>query len=133
LLLHDVVSRRDYCLLTFKVFLVKIIQYFICFFISVFVYADDLAEKKEVVVEIKLQNHIFDPAEIYVPSNKKIILVVHNLDPTVEEFDSPSLRREKILRSNSTTRIILAPLAPGRYDFVGELYQDTAKGVVIVE
>lgn len=105
-----------------------------------FVYADDtskekevtVAEEKEVIREIKLQNHVFEPAEIYVPSKKKIILVVHNLDPTVEEFDSPALRREKILRSHSTTRIILAPLAPGRYDFVGEFYQDTAKGVVIV-
>lgn len=111
----------------------RIIQYFICFFLCNLVYADDLASDKDFIVEIKLQNHIFEPAEIRVPSKRKIILVVENMDPTVEEFESPSLRREKILRSNSTTRIILAPLLPGRYDFIGEFYQDTAKGVVIVE
>ena len=83
-------------------------------------------------VEITLQNHIFLPSEIHVPANEKIILVIRNLDSTVEEFDSPSLKREKILRSNDVTRVILAPLAPGRYEFVGEFYQETAKGVVIV-
>ena len=97
-----------------------------------FTYASE-DKNQDLTIELKLENHIFSPSEIYVPSKRKIILVIHNLDPTVEEFDSPALRREKILRSNATTRIILAPLAPGRYDFVGEFYQDTAKGVVIVE
>jgi len=91
------------------------------------------SKKHDVVVEIKLQNHLFSPAEIYVPAHKKVTLVIHNLDPTVEEFDSPPLKREKLLKSNSITHIILAPLMPGRYDFIGEFYQDTAKGAVIVE
>ena len=87
----------------------------------------------DVFVEIILQNHIFSPSEVHVPAGQKVILVIHNLDPTVEEFDSPALKREKLLRSNGVTRVILAPLTPGRYDFVGEFYQETAKGAVIVE
>ena len=90
-------------------------------------------KKQDIVVEIRLQNHLFSPTEIHVPAHKKITLVVHNLDPTVEEFDSPALKREKLLKSNSITHIILAPLVPGRYDFIGEFYQETAKGTVIVE
>lgn len=91
------------------------------------------ADENVYVVEIKLENHLFIPAEVHVPKNTKIKLVVNNVDPTVEEFDSPALKREKILRSKSKTNIVLAPLQAGRYDFVGEFNQDTAKGVVIVE
>lgn len=83
--------------------------------------------------EIKLENHIFSPSEVRVPAGKKIKLVVHNLDPTIEEFESPPLKREKILKSKSTTNIILAPLKVGRYDFEGEFHPDTAKGTVVVE
>jgi len=85
------------------------------------------------VVEIKLENHRFTPDVIKVPKGTKIKLIVENLDPTIEEFDSPSLKREKILRSRSKTNIILAPLKEGRYEFIGEFNADTAKGVVIVE
>ena len=84
-------------------------------------------------VEVRLENHLFIPREIHVPKNIKIKLVIYNADPTVEEFDSPDLKREKILRSKSKTNIILAPLPVGKYDFVGEFHQDTAQGVVIVE
>lgn len=103
--------------------------FFGCVFGCVFgrvVYADDL------VVEVALQNHIFTPSEIHVPTKTKIILAINNLDPTIEEFDSSSLRREKILRSNTITKIVLAPLAEGRYDFVGEFHSETAKGTIIV-
>lgn len=85
------------------------------------------------VVEIKLENHRFMPEIVKVPAKTKIKLVIHNMDPTIEEFDSPSLKREKILRSKSATNIILAPLAKGRYDFVGEFHEETAKGVLVVE
>ena len=119
--------------------IMKSLQYFFfLFLLSTSVYADDAINTKEqtandVLVEITLKDHVFSPEEICIPANKKITLVVHNLDPTVEEFDSPALKREKLLKSNSVTNIILAPLAPGRYDFIGEFYQDTAKGTVIVE
>lgn len=84
-------------------------------------------------VEIKLENHVFTPDIIKVPEGVKIKLVIHNLDPSMEEFDSPSLKREKILRSKSKTNIILAPLKKGRYDFIGEFHEETAKGALIVE
>ena len=85
------------------------------------------------IVEIKLQNHVFTPDIIKAPAGVKIKLIVHNLDPSMEEFDSPSLKREKILRSKSKTNIMLAPLKKGRYDFIGEFHTDTAKGVLVVE
>jgi hypothetical protein len=97
--------------------------------ISSIVYALD----EPFILEVTLEKHVFIPSEIHVPAHQKLILIINNLDSTTEEFDSPDLKREKILRSRSKTNIVLAPLSPGRYDFVGEFHSDTAQGVVIVE
>jgi len=122
------ITRRDVsCIFNLAKHLAYII--FILFVnLSQVVALDDVYE-----VEIRLENHIFTPSEIYVPNNTKIKLVIYNADPTIEEFDSSDLKRERILRSKSKTNILLAPLKVGRYDFIGEFYQDTAKGTVIVE
>ncbi|MGV2432513.1 MAG UNVERIFIED_CONTAM: cupredoxin domain-containing protein [Rickettsiaceae bacterium] len=96
---------------------------------SFVVYAEDDVH----TVEIKIENHVFLPSEIHAPKDKKIKLVIENLDNTIEEFDSPDLKREKILRSKAKTNIILAPLREGKYYFVGEFNPDTAQGVLIVE
>jgi hypothetical protein len=90
-----------------------------------------LAADPEVILTIR--NHRFVPAELRVPAGKKIKLVIHNQDPTPEEFESHELNREKVIPGNSKVPIFIGPLAPGRYPFVGEFNQSTAKGVVIAE
>ncbi len=84
-------------------------------------------------VDITLENHKFSPSIVHVPQYRKIKLVIYNVDSTIEEFDSSDLKREKILRPMAKTNIILAPLKAGRYDFMGEFHEDTAKGTIIVE
>jgi plastocyanin len=91
------------------------------------VYADDTEE-----IELKIENHLFYPSEVEVSSGKKIKLIVHNNDDTVEEFESHDLKREKIVPPGKKINIILAPLAPGKYEFFGDFHQDTAKGVINV-
>ncbi len=85
------------------------------------------------VVEIAIENHKFEPAEIKVPKNTKLKLVVHNKDATIEEFESLDFNREKIVPPGKKIHIILPPLKVGRYNFYGEFHQDTAKGVLVVE
>ncbi|MCC8371458.1 MAG: cupredoxin domain-containing protein [Rickettsia endosymbiont of Pseudomimeciton antennatum] len=84
----------------------------------------------EIVTVIK--NHRFEPDTITVPSGKKIRFIIHNQDSTVEEFESHDLHREKIIMPNDSINIILAPLAPGKYDFFGDFHQETAQGSLIV-
>ncbi|WP_341752479.1 MULTISPECIES: cupredoxin domain-containing protein [unclassified Candidatus Tisiphia] len=84
----------------------------------------------EIVTVIK--NHRFEPDVITVPSGKKIRFIIHNRDNTVEEFESHDLHREKIIMPNDSINIILAPLAPGKYDFFGDFHQETAQGVLII-
>ncbi len=82
---------------------------------------------------ITIRGHRFEPAEIRVPAGKRILLTVVNADPLSEEFNSPALRVEKVIAGNSKGVVRISPLNPGRYDFVGEYHDDTAKGHVIAE
>lgn len=78
-----------------------------------------------------LKDHLFYPAEIKVPANKKLRLLIENQDSTPEEFDSFDLNREKVLYPGRTSVIYIGPLSPGRYDFFGEFSPNTARGTVV--
>ncbi|WP_341787740.1 cupredoxin domain-containing protein [Rickettsia endosymbiont of Cantharis rufa] len=83
-------------------------------------------------VKIAIKDHKFVPNIVEVPKSTKIKLIVHNEDDTVEEFESHDLHREKIVMPHESINIILAPLAPGKYEIFGDFHQDTAQGLIIV-
>ena len=89
------------------------------------------AADPEVLLVIK--NHKFEPAELKVPVGQRVKLVVHNQDATPEEFESHDLNREKIVPPGAKVTIFIGPLKPGRYSFVGEYHEASAKGVVVAE
>jgi plastocyanin len=80
-----------------------------------------------------IKNHLFEPAELKVPANTRIKLIVHNQDATPEEFESHSLNREKVIPAGAKVSLFVGPLKPGRYPFVGEFHEATTKGVLVVE
>ncbi len=84
-------------------------------------------------VTVAIRNHRFEPAEVKVPARKRINITVINDDATPEEFESKKLRIEKVIAGKSKAVMRIGPLDPGRYEFVGEYHEATAKGVVIAE
>lgn len=82
---------------------------------------------------LAIKDHRFEPSELKVPANQAVTLTVKNLDATPEEFESKTLRVEKVIPGNSEATFTLRPLKPGRYKFEGEFHDDTAKGEVIAE
>lgn len=82
-------------------------------------------------VSISVKNHRFQPAEIHAPAKVPIELRVKNLDPTPMEFESVSLRVEKVVTGNGEGIIRLRPLEPGRYNFFDDFHQETT-GVLVV-
>ena len=82
---------------------------------------------------VTIKNHKFEPAELKVPANKRISLTVVNDDATPEEFDSHSLKVEKVIPGKSKATVQFGPLKPGKYKFEGEFNSKTAQGVVIAE
>ena len=89
------------------------------------------AADKEYTLVIRA--HRFEPAELRVPANQKIKLIVHNQDATPEEFESHELNREKVIAPGAKATIFVGPLKPGRYPFFGEFHEQTARGVLIAE
>jgi hypothetical protein len=85
------------------------------------------------VIEIEIKDHLFYPAEIVVPANTKVKLLIINQDPTPEEFESYELNREKVINGSSKTVIFIGPLDAGKYPFFGEFHPGTAQGMVLVE
>ncbi len=96
-----------------------------------FVAAPAFAADTELLLVIK--NHRFEPAELKVPAGQRVKLVIHNQDSTPEEFESPALKREKVIPGGSKATVFIGPLKAGRYEFVGEYHEASAKGVVVAE
>ncbi|HVT23084.1 MAG TPA: cupredoxin domain-containing protein [Rhizomicrobium sp.] len=82
---------------------------------------------------LTLKNHRFTPSTIKVKAGTTNVIILKNEDATADEFDSESLKTEKVVAGGATGKIRLRPLAPGRYPFMGEFHAKTAQGVVIAE
>jgi plastocyanin len=89
------------------------------------------ADEPEIALVIK--NHRFEPAELKVPAGQKVKLVIHNQDASAEEFESATLRREKLVPAGQKVVVYIGPLKAGSYPFIGEFNQATAQGRVVAE
>jgi hypothetical protein len=84
------------------------------------------------VIQLTIKDHLFYPAELVIPANTKVKLLVVNEDDTPEEFESYELNREKVILGNHRAIIFVGPLSPGEYPFFGEFNMLTAQGKLIV-
>ena len=83
-------------------------------------------------IEISVKGHHFQPAEIHAPANRPVVLRVNNLDATAMEFESISLRVEKVVAPGTQGVVNVRPLAPGQYEFFDDFHQET-RGTLVVQ
>lgn len=88
--------------------------------------------QESVSLQISIKNHRFQPAEIRAPAGKPIALRVKNLDSTPAEFESVSLRVEKVIAGNSEGVVNVRALQPGRYEFFDD-FNPATRGVLVVQ
>jgi hypothetical protein len=93
----------------------------------------DVAFGHASAASVTLKGHKFLPAEIHVKANQANVIALTNADDSAEEFDSTSLKVEKVVSGHDRGDVRIRPLAPGRYPFMGEFHSDTAQGVVVAE
>ncbi len=84
-------------------------------------------------ITVHLKNHRFTPATITVKANEPAMLILFNDDDSADEFDSSSLKIEKVVPGHDKGNIRLRALAPGKYPFMGEYHAATAQGIVIAK
>lgn len=94
--------------------------------------ANALAEDMP-VFKLTIQQGRFIPETIEVPAGIRFKLLISNLGPGPEEFESYELKKESVLGEGAVRPMVLAPLKPGMYPFFGEFHMDTAKGRIVAK
>jgi hypothetical protein len=85
------------------------------------------------VVTLTLKDHKFAPAEPSAPANTPITIEVTNQDPTPSEFESKTLRVEKVVAAGGKITLQVRALPPGRYRFFDDYHEDTTEGFLNVK
>ncbi len=83
-------------------------------------------------VQVSYSNGQFQPSELRAPADKPIAVRVKNLDAKAMEFESKSLRVEKVVAANSEGVINVRALKPGRYEFYDD-FNEKARGALVVQ
>src|SRR3954471_12650147 len=79
--------------------------------------ASHVASAQDTTLQITVQNGKFSPAELQAPANKALVIVIKNNDAKAMEFESVSLRVEKVIAGKGQGSVRVRALAPGRYEF----------------
>ena len=88
---------------------------------------------EDVTIKLTLKDHRFIPAETTVPAGKTVSIQVSNLDTTPSEFESKTLRVEKVISAGGTITVKVRALTPGRYRFFDDYHEDTTEGFLIAQ
>jgi hypothetical protein len=83
-------------------------------------------------IRVTYSNGQFQPGELRVPADKPIVIRVKNLDAKAMEFESTSLRVEKVVAAKSDGVVNVRALKPGRYEFYDD-FNDKARGALTVQ
>ena len=83
-------------------------------------------------VHVTYSKGAFQPSELRAPPDKPVAIRVKNLDAKAMEFESTSLRVEKVVAANSEGVINVRALKPGRYEFYDD-FNAKARGALTVQ
>jgi heme/copper-type cytochrome/quinol oxidase subunit 2 len=83
-------------------------------------------------IQVSYSKGQFQPSELRAPADKPVTFRVKNLDAKAMEFESKSLRVEKVVAANSEGVINVRALKPGRYEFYDD-FNDKARGALTVQ
>src|SRR5258708_4270874 len=83
-------------------------------------------------IQVTYSKGQFQPSELRAPADKPITFRVKNLDSKAMEFESKSLRVEKVVAANSDGVVNVRALKPGRYEFYDD-FNEQARGVLTVQ
>lgn len=80
---------------------------------------------------ITLKDKQFSPKELMIPADTKVKIIVKNQNATPAEFESHSLKREKIIGGKGQAIVLLGPLKAGKYEYFDEFQAGTTGHIVV--
>ena len=84
-------------------------------------------------IQLSYKDKKFEPAEINAPANSPVVIKLKNLDAKAMEFESKTLKVEKVVAGSSDATINVRAQKPGRYEFFDEYNEKTARGALVVK
>ncbi len=84
-------------------------------------------------IQLSYKDKKFDPAEISAPANTPIVIKLKNLDAKPMEFESKTLKVEKVVAAGGDATINVRAQKPGRYEFFDEYNEKVARGALVVK
>ena len=94
--------------------------------------AGPVARAQDTTLQLTVENGKFSPAELQAPANKPILIVIKNNGAKAMEFESVSLRVEKVVAAKSQATVRVRALSAGRYEFFDDFNKST-KGTLVVQ
>lgn len=82
---------------------------------------------------IVFNNGTFTPTRLEVPAQDRVKIILRNEGQMPVEFESLSLRKEKVLGPGVQSFVVLRGPSPGEYDFFDDFHPDAVKGVIVVK
>jgi hypothetical protein len=95
-------------------------------------YAAPSLAQQAAEVQLTYSNGQFQPSEVRAPADRSVVFRVKNMDAKAMEFESESLRVEKVVAATSEGVINVRALKPGRYEFYDD-FNDKARGALTVQ
>lgn len=92
--------------------------------------APALAEDAE--IQLTYANGKFEPQEASVAADKPFMIRVKNMEAKAMEFESKTLKVEKVIAAKSEAVLKVRAMKPGRYEFFDE-FNEKARGTVTVQ
>ena len=89
------------------------------------------ADGTELVLTLK--GHHFEPATPTIPADKRVKVIVTNLDATPAEVESDDFKLEKVLPPGAAVTVTIGPLKAGEYEIHDEFNEDASKTKLIVK
>lgn len=95
-------------------------------------FATSSAVAQQVSLSTTIKNKTFQSSTLKAPANKPIVITVHNADGVAAEFESRTMRVEKVVAAGATIIVNVKPLAPGSYRFFDD-FNPSNQGTLVVE
>jgi hypothetical protein len=103
------------------------------FGLTVFSTAGTTWAQQHTTIPLTIRDHRFEPVEPRrAPAGQPLTILLKNLDASPAEFESKTLRVEKVVVGGGQVTINIRPLAAGRYRFFDD-FHETTQGFLVVE
>lgn len=96
--------------------------------VSFSAYAEDMP-----TFELIFNDGKVNKTRLEVPAKKRFKIIIHNQGKTPIEFESLSLRKEKVLAPKASSFVVINPISPGEYPFYDEFHMASTKGVIVAK